>query len=116
MDYLALVEDTQFPSPQQTNSFITWLADAHSWYKHLDHDGEAFYLFLDPFAGLDMKGNPLTEPNGFHYNYRTTERWRKEHGFWNYSRGNPVRINHEDEVEVPVNIANQPYCSRSISP
>jgi hypothetical protein len=106
MNYLELVKDIRFPDPKQTIAFITWLADAHSWYKHLSRDGEDFFLFLDPYAGLDSEGNVL-EGGGSHYNYRTTKQWREQHGFWSYSRGEPVCINPGEEIYVPKALAHQ---------
>lgn len=82
------------PTYGQIENFAHYVANAHSWYKHLPAfpPGAPFSFFLDPGAGYDTRldGNGVvsfharTAPRGFHYNYRTTVVWRRDFGAFNF--------------------------------
>ena len=87
------------PSDEQIEEFVHYVANAHSWYKHLPAfpPGAPFWFFLDPGAGyetqLDASGivsyHERTAARGFHYNYRPTAVWRSEFGAlqWKCNQG-----------------------------
>ena len=50
--YLEMVRALPRPSLEQTYRFAWFVAEAHSWYKHLPADRTVpFVFYLDPYAG-----------------------------------------------------------------
>lgn len=97
-DYVQIVRVLPRPSPQQISSFVAYVAEAHSWYKHLPltPPGVQFFFFLDPNAGCDLLLGPggtakyrqRTESTPrFHYSWRTTSEYRQSHGYLEYFAG-----------------------------
>lgn len=113
--YLEAIAGLPRPTDEQTKAFLEWFAKAHSWYKHLPQPSSGkkvpFRFWLDPSAGMARTkwdegkgGDPcFTEAlpqEGFHYNYRTTAFWIKNHGFW--VSGRKPEIWYEGQwIEVP---------------
>lgn len=92
VEYVQLVSKLPRPSAQQIESFVEYVAEAHSWYKHLPPTppGVPFFFFTDPNAGSDL----LLEPSGIakyrertestphlHYNWRPTDEYRHTFGY-----------------------------------
>jgi hypothetical protein len=79
---------------RQTALFASYVAAAHSWYKHLPvHKKVPFLFFLDPNAGKylarDAKGRetmrPIEDPKDhIHYTAQKTDDYLRRFGFWNY--------------------------------
>ena len=93
-NYLILLSGIPLPSAQQKNDFAQFLSTAHSWYKHLPPNlpGEAFYLYLDRYAGCDRLLQPdgtavLVErkERGFHYSDLPTAEYRDRFGYLSFS-------------------------------
>ena len=82
------------PSLEQTYRFSSFVAEAHSWYKHLPADHTVpFYFYLDPYAGMNLVVTPTGElamvditdqSNRFHYTWQATADYRRRFGHWNY--------------------------------
>jgi hypothetical protein len=93
-DYLKIVKSLPRPTGRQTALFASYVADAHSWYKHLPiHKKVPFQFFLDPHAGMyvarDAQGRgslrAIEDTTGhLHYTAQTTADYRRRFGFWNY--------------------------------
>jgi hypothetical protein len=92
--YLKIVRSLQRPTASQTALFATYVADAHSWYKHLPvHKMVPFHFFIDPHAGMyfarDTKGRTtmraIEDTEGhIHYTAQKTDDYLRRFGFWNY--------------------------------
>jgi len=128
--YLEIVRGLPRPTDGQTALFASYVADAHSWYKHLAVDIQApFLFFLDPHAGKylarDAMGYAVLLPiedvtHHLHYTAQKTTDYRRRFGCWNYNaahgtslayragdhlvdtRGPGPRIADEDGCWVPV--------------
>ena len=82
------------PSLEQTYRFAWFVAEAHSWYKHLPADRTVpFAFYLDPYAGTNLIVTPTgevavveitDESTRFHYTWQTTTDYRRRFGHWNY--------------------------------
>ena len=95
--YRQTVANLPFPTDEQIDDFIGFVASAHSWYKHLPFflPGHPFTFFLNPHSGMDMELTPKGEPayrertddsHGFrHYTWMTTAEYRERFGFLDYS-------------------------------
>ncbi len=92
-DYLSEVKNIPKPSEQQISNFTHYVAEAHSWYKHLPKSppGVPFYFFIDPNAGCQIRlpwfGRPeavvceqRSEKMFTHYSWLPTSEYRKQHG------------------------------------
>ncbi len=101
--YLDLVRELPRPTPAQTDAFATYVAGAHSWYKHLPAfpPGAAFSFFLDPNAGRSLLHTPAgdvayvdrtDEKERFHYTWMTTTEYRERFGCWEYSTDHGPRM------------------------
>ena len=93
--YLSVVRQLPRPTRGQTFRFIWFVADAHSWYKHLPWERKVPFMFhLDPHAGMSRVCSrtgewsvvPLMDddPDKFHYTWQTTETYLKRLGHWIY--------------------------------
>lgn len=94
-DYRMYTGHLPRPSGEQIDNFVSFVAQAHSWYKHLPllPPGEPFHFFLDPFSGYDQivqHGGDilLTERTDtsqrFHYTWMTTKEYRARFGYLAY--------------------------------
>ncbi|MES2681898.1 MAG: hypothetical protein V4650_00115 [Pseudomonadota bacterium] len=84
------------PSLAQRRAFVTHVAGAHSWYKHLPlaGPGVAFTVFLDPFAGWERLMLPsgeavmqIREEPGYHYSMLATAHYQQMSGLLAYASG-----------------------------
>jgi hypothetical protein len=84
--YRSAFRQSDRPSDEQIENFVDYVANAHSWYKHLPlaPPGRTFWFYMDPVAGCDVfaqedgsfRAKERTSERGFHYNYRNTAYWR----------------------------------------
>ena len=88
-DYLSLISLHAKPTEAQTERFIAFVANDHSWYKHLPLDrSEPFHFYFDPNVGLRLERitsgieNPPIE--GFHFQSNTTNVYQEKYGIWQY--------------------------------
>lgn len=97
--YLSIVRQLPRPTRGQTFRFIWFVANYHSWYKHLPWDSKVPFMFhLDPHAGMkpvcsetgEWRVEPLMDddPDGSGYKWRTTESYLQQYGHWVFWRGN----------------------------
>ena len=89
--YRALVQPLGRPSEAQIDAYVEYLAEKHSWYKHLPLllPGAIFTLFINPLAGM-IQGSegdgPLrwmevgSSEECFHYSMMTTVEYRSRFG------------------------------------
>ena len=118
-EYLTLVRGLPLPTTEQRKDFVDYVANSHSWYKHLPAflPGADFYFYLDKAAGCDW----LTLPDGshaiaerrkrgFHYSAIPTAEYRARFGFLSYScaggtavflSGEPLAFPRDKIVAVP---------------
>lgn len=84
--YLRAVHALPRPTPEQITGFVSYLSDAHSWYKHLPlmPPGAPFYVFVHP------KVREGKAQDGMHYADWSTERYRKQCGYLDYRCGKPA--------------------------
>ena len=92
--YMRMVRSLPRPSLEQTYRFAWFVAEAHSWYKHLPTERKVpFFFYLDPCAGMNLVSTPtgeralveITEQSSrFHYTWQTTSDYRRRFGHWNY--------------------------------
>jgi hypothetical protein len=91
--YVEVAKSLPKPTPEQTARFASFVADAHSWYKHLPlYPKTPFFFFLDPTAGMKFQpglsgeGGTYVESleGGIHYSDMPTAVYRKRFGHWNY--------------------------------
>jgi hypothetical protein len=100
--YLKIVGSLPQPTRQQTALFASYVAAAHSWYKHIPITRLAtFHLFLDPHAGEYLTRNwmwrkvlrPIEDTKGhLHYTAQKTTDYRRRFGFWNYDQQYGTRL------------------------
>ncbi|MGA2257126.1 MAG: hypothetical protein ABSG53_20935 [Thermoguttaceae bacterium] len=91
---MSMVRRLSRPSLEQTYRFAWFVAEAHSWYKHLPTDRKVpFFFYLDPCAGMNLVRTPTGEQamveindqsTRFHYTWQTTSDYRRRFGHWNY--------------------------------
>ena len=94
-NYLQVARTLPVPSPEQVRSFVDYVTEAHSWYKHLPllPPGRPFYFFLDPNAGRDLVVDGARmryydrKEQGFHYADIPTAEYRQRYGYLQYSTG-----------------------------
>ena len=91
-EYRALVGALPPPNYDQIEAFTAYVAESHSWYKHLPlwPPGLPFLFFINPYAGLDCIVNsndettyfPRTKDNlHYHYSWITTKTYRARYGW-----------------------------------
>ncbi len=85
------------PTPTQVANFVDYVADAHSWYKHLPTfgSGAPFYFYMNPVAGLARRRDIetkelefLVKEEGeqfFHYNEMSTDKYLDQFGKLSFS-------------------------------
>jgi hypothetical protein len=94
--YRELLRDVPPPTAVQREAYPQWVANAHSWYKHIPPlgPGVPFLLYLDPGAGHDRvrrddggwKAAPRTE-QGFHYTAIPTADYQRQFGHLAFANG-----------------------------
>jgi hypothetical protein len=93
--YVEVVRALPKPTPEQSARFASFVADAHSWYKHLPlYPKTPFFFFLDPTAGMKYESDSSgaggkyvdSLKGGIHYSDMPTATYRKQFGHWNYHR------------------------------
>lgn len=83
------------PDPVQIEQFVEFVADSHSWYKHLPRFAtRKFWFFLNPVSGMnclrDREGNTEyrertdDDESKFHYTWMTTADYRARFGILDY--------------------------------
>lgn len=94
--YVRLVADLPRPTPEQCNNFVEFVANAHSWYKHLPSlpPGVSFTFFLNPDSGRTRIRTRSGEvgyvdcvdgdDTRFHYTWMPTADYRRRFGHWDY--------------------------------
>lgn len=93
--YRNFVGNLPSPTDQQIENFVEFVAEAHSWYKHLPGflPGREFFFFIDPMSGFDLlypdvggvKFQERTnDTSSFHYTWMTTEKYRSQFGYLSY--------------------------------
>jgi len=94
-EYRDLARWINRPSSKQREAFSRFVANAHSWYKHLplQQPGSRFFVFVDLFAGYDEVELPgqrthliPREKQGFHYSAIPTRDYRARYGHLAYMR------------------------------
>jgi hypothetical protein len=104
LGYIEEIRALPRPTKQQCRAFAEYVADAHSWYKHLGNAGEPFYFYLAPWAGRGMDGAELFKSDKFHYSDLPTKEHIERFGHWLYNYGNvPDQVNAEcgDVLDIP---------------
>jgi len=88
-EYRALVRSLPLPTPQQVRQFARYVAEAHSWYKHLRllPANTPIQTFIDPAAGMQLVRGAdgrvsaqVREKPGFHYSWLPTAEHRAKFG------------------------------------
>ena len=78
--YVRTASALPVPTAAQTARFASFVADAHSWYKHLPlHPMTPFFFFLDPTAGMKPQGLKVIR-----HADSDVEEYRERFGHWNY--------------------------------
>jgi len=92
--YRALARSLPVPTPQQVRRFAEYVAEAHSWYKHLRllPANTPIQTFIDPAAGMQLvraaDGRVAAEVRhkpGFHYSWLPTAEHRAKFGHLAFS-------------------------------
>jgi hypothetical protein len=111
--YRALVRPLPAPTPQQVRRFARYVAEAHSWYKHLRllPANTPIQTFIDPAAGMQLVraadggvSAEVREKHGFHYSWLPTAQHRTELGHlaFSSSAGTSVSLEARDgSAQVP---------------
>ena len=85
-EYYRLIKDVPLPTEDQLAAFARHVADAHSWYKHLDlFKGGDFIVFVDPHAG----GAFTEEHSRIHHTWQTRSQYRQRFGHLSYMYRTP---------------------------
>ncbi len=113
--YLEMVRALPRPSLEQTYRFAWFVAEAHSWYKHLPWDGTVpFVFYLNPYAGWSttyhVNGEvavpeirEITDESSFcHYTSQTTADYRRRFGYWNYTVDKGASVSDEEGKKIAV--------------
>jgi hypothetical protein len=93
-EYLQLCAPLTAPTPAQIEAFALYIADMHSWYKHLPltPPGSPFVVFIDPGAGYQLfehadgrfsYSEVGANANQFHYSMMSTADYRARFGCLN---------------------------------
>ena len=94
-EYAVIARELEPPSDDQVDDFAAFVAEAHSWYKHLPlcPPGIPFRFFVNPFAGHDrivtpdgkVSHRPRTDSTErFHYTWMTTADYRRRFASLDY--------------------------------
>jgi hypothetical protein len=93
LEYKKIIEKFPAPTIEQTENFIDFVVNDHSWYKHLPEGRlEPFYFYLDPNAGkllekIDKKGL-FRKKMYYRFNEMTLASYQNEYGTWQYYTNN----------------------------
>jgi hypothetical protein len=90
--YLRTVAGLPTPTAEQMNDFVTYVAGAKSWYKHLPvhPPGSPMHFYLDPNAGRDrlrrwghqvISRDRTEQTQKIHYSWMTTVEYRRRFGY-----------------------------------
>ncbi len=85
--YIRTVSALPLPTAAQTARFASFVADAHSWYKHLPlHPMTPFFFFLDPRAGNDGDGSSAEQQGlmAINHDHFEVDEYREQFGYWNH--------------------------------
>lgn len=100
-EYRALARTMPLPSSAQLREFAGYVAEAHSWYKHLRllPARAPIQIFLDPAAGMqlvqDAQGRvsaAVREKPGLHYSWLPTAQHRQRFGHLAFSRSSGTSV------------------------
>jgi hypothetical protein len=102
-EYRQIVGKLPRPSDAQIDAFISFVSEAHSWYKHLPllPPGIEFRFFLDPFSGFDrvlkrgggvLHQERTDDSPRFHYTWMTTNEYRRRFGHLSYDANAGMRF------------------------
>ena len=73
------------PSNRQTLNFINFVANDHSWYKHLNEErSDIFIFYLDPYVGDPLFVSETAQGNRYTRKRDILNRHQSSYGFWNY--------------------------------
>lgn len=93
LGYIAETIDLPIPTDQQCKNFVDYVANAHSWYKHLSYKTPTpFIFFLEPFVMMyhlkDGSVEEVTDKKSlFHYSEMLTSDYQEKYGRWTYLMG-----------------------------
>lgn len=119
--YRHLVRPLPVPTPQQGRRFAEYVAEAHSWYKHLRvlPAQTPIQIFVDPAAGMQLVqaadgriSAEVREKPGFHYSWLRTAEHRERFGHLAFSKssGSSVSLLARDgSAQVPADDSPQVY-------
>jgi hypothetical protein len=110
-EYRALIRSLPVPTHSQLCEFATFVAGAHSWYKHLPllPPGAPMQFFLDPAAGMQLERDTREgiratrrDQTGFHYSWIKTDEYRERFGHLAFSRsaGTSVSLQRADGTQL----------------
>lgn len=94
-EYRATIAALPRPRQEQIESYVEFVSNAHSWYKHLPMypPGRSFYFYLDPSAGMHRTVGVdgrlrcvASETRGFHYSTLATAEHLRRFGHLAYCR------------------------------
>lgn len=93
-EYERMLRGTKAPTSEQAQEFADYVAESHSWYKHLPQvpPGTPFVFFLNPFAGYDLfvdgdgrfRHRERVGNRGFHYSWLPTAEYHRRFGHIDY--------------------------------
>jgi len=98
--YRRLVRDLPVPSGAHVEAFCDYVANAHSWYKHIPilPPGNLFVFFLDPAAGRDRLlasdgswSTNIRAERGFHHAAIPTQSYLEQYGHLAFASDNATR-------------------------
>jgi hypothetical protein len=94
LGYVVETSILPIPTEEQTRAFVSYVATAHSWYKHLRRDAGTLFVFvLDPHVMMLTSGNgrfrkaKAGDNALFHYSSMPTDKYRERYGFWTFFNG-----------------------------
>jgi hypothetical protein len=101
MEYRALLKSLPVPTPDQMRNFAEYVANAHSWYKHLRllPVETPIQIYLDPAAGMQLAQGrdgrvtaQIREEQGFHYSWLRTAEHRERFGYLAFSKSGGTSV------------------------
>lgn len=108
--YLQTVAQLPIPTAEQITDFVTFVAIAKSWYKHLPArpPGAPIYFYLDPNAGRDrlrrwghqvIYRDRTGHTKKIHYSWMTTAEYRRRFGYLAFCCTNGTGIWTDEALE-----------------
>jgi hypothetical protein len=94
LEYKKIIEKFPAPTIEQTQNFIDFVANDHSWYKQLPEGRlEPFYFYLDPNAGkllekIEKKDFLKKEKHYWIKKEATLNAYQNQYGTWQYYTNN----------------------------